>query len=1135
MAASWYKLYISTFDFTDDSKNEVELRFVWEGLDGTERDYTDKFEIYTRYHVVNNKGERRIDREDPSTTITPIPGQTEYVYYWDVPDRCVEVEMKVVAYSKTYNSNGNQVPHWDIGLTKEVTTGTDEGIVHWLYCGESHKPDKADTPTVTQNPRLGTQVALELSDIRETEGNNKDITKVEFQVLSFENDADTGSIVAGVHEAIVTDLNNCRYVVSIGTAYGYKFRARYWAGKAGESSKITGDPWAANASPIVDIAGEWSDLTDMVYGVPNVPSISEMKKQNRTQLYMKFDCEGYWHHLQMQIASTRSAFNKMDTWEIEHPDAIEDQDARSAEILVPPPLIAEITIPAHTIEYLYDYPTTQGGRLFYRVRAVSAESGAFYSGWSEVKEFQFLEGLKKPMVWMNTPYATVGDNYITLNFMHNSPTGTQTTGAQIMYRVNSGTLKPYPPTGIIDPPSNSNVYQLAFPLTDFTEECVINWQVRTSEFGEAGQDERHWSEFSDNLQFWVYEKPEIEITFPDIPENEWIPANVENDSSTIPVVAQFPLHFLITPTLGGEQAVTSYLIRIISLEAYGEYDGYGNKRFVNAGEVLYSTYDNTSKGAVDKYLNVTDCTLSNGKRYELSVIAYINTGVVAKTEAMFTVNIPQPDYVIEASVAENADAVSMLINPRAVKYEGTGLITPEHWELGSPVPDNITGYYIWYDGSVYHSNYNQNGFIYNPETNEWIAHTHSGYQYIYGQDVWHCGDHIYYSSASTQCEYNKETDTWSNKTWYQWTSFDGKNVWHVGDHIYYSSGTAQFELNVETDTWYPKTWHGLNSYYGQYIWYYNGHIYYSYVGAEYELNVETDTWEVKTWTGINTSRMLGSMIWSDGTDYYHSYDNGTYKLIDETTGEWELMDWEESILNGSCVWFNGENAHYTINNNDWIFYPAISSETVRTYPNDITLSVYRKNQDGTMVAIAENLSNADSVYITDPHPHLMKNSYRIVGKNINSGTMSFADTPEYAMHCTDIVIQWDENIHFTDVTANDLPSEYSGNILRLPYNVDVSETAGIENNMVKYIGRKDPVSYYGTQTGYTASWNTVIPKSNRETIALLRKLQVWPGDCYVREPSGTGYWANVKVTFPINHVELTVSVSISITRVEGGM
>ena len=88
---------------------------------------------------------------------------------------------------------------------------------------------------------------------------------------------------------------------------------------------------------------------------------------------------------------------------------------------------------------------------------------------------------------------------------------------------------------------------------------------------------------------------------------------------------------------------------------------------------------------------------------------------------------------------------------------------------------------------------------------------------------------------------------------------------------------------------------------------------------------------------------------------------------------------------------------------------------------------------------------------------------------------------------------------------------------------------------MKYIGRKDPVSYYGTQTGYTASWNTVIPKSDRETIALLRKLQVWPGDCYVREPSGTGYWANVKVTFPINHVELTVSVSISITRVEGGM
>ena len=52
---------------------------------------------------------------------------------------------------------------------------------------------------------------------------------------------------------------------------------------------------------------------------------------------------------------------------------------------------------------------------------------------------------------------------------------------------------------------------------------------------------------------------------------------------------------------------------------------------------------------------------------------------------------------------------------------------------------------------------------------------------------------------------------------------------------------------------------------------------------------------------------------------------------------------------------------------------------------------------------------------------------------------------------------------------------------------------------------------------------------------MLRRLQVYPGDVYVREPSGTGYWAHVTVSFPINHCALTVSVSLSITRVEGGM
>ena len=51
----------------------------------------------------------------------------------------------------------------------------------------------------------------------------------------------------------------------------------------------------------------------------------------------------------------------------------------------------------------------------------------------------------------------------------------------------------------------------------------------------------------------------------------------------------------------------------------------------------------------------------------------------------------------------------------------------------------------------------------------------------------------------------------------------------------------------------------------------------------------------------------------------------------------------------------------------------------------------------------------------------------------------------------------------------------------------------------------------------------------------LRRLSRWTGDVYVREPSGTGYWANIKVSLNIEHLAVTIPVSLSVTRVEGGM
>ena len=99
-------------------------------------------------------------------------------------------------------------------------------------------------------------------------------------------------------------------------------------------------------------------------------------------------------------------------------------------------------------------------------------------------------------------------------------------------------------------------------------------------------------------------------------------------------------------------------------------------------------------------------------------------------------------------------------------------------------------------------------------------------------------------------------------------------------------------------------------------------------------------------------------------------------------------------------------------------------------------------------------------------------------------------------------------------------------MIKIPYNVDVSESKSLDVSLVEYAGRKHPVSYYGTQVGETAQWSVEVPKEDKDMIYQLRRLSNWMGDVYVREPNGSGYWANVSVSYNINHNEVTVPVSL---------
>lgn len=215
-------------------------------------------------------------------------------------------------------------------------------------------------------------------------------------------------------------------------------------------------------------------------------------------------------------------------------------------------------------------------------------------------------------------------------------------------------------------------------------------------------------------------------------------------------------------------------------------------------------------------------------------------------------------------------------------------------------------------------------------------------------------------------------------------------------------------------------------------------------------------------------------------------------------------------------------------------------EPEETIVDGVTLNLYRRDSNGEFIEIATGIENTKNTYITDPHPALDYARYRVVAISKNTGAVSFEDIPAYPIDETSVIIQWDEkweNLITSEEEPDVFPDEndWTGSRVILKYNIDVADKNSIDVSLIEYVGRKRPVSYYGTQLGESSSWKVDIPKDDEETLYALRRLAIYTGDVYVREPSGTGYWASIAVSMNINHCQLTIPVTLDITRVEGGM
>lgn len=233
---------------------------------------------------------------------------------------------------------------------------------------------------------------------------------------------------------------------------------------------------------------------------------------------------------------------------------------------------------------------------------------------------------------------------------------------------------------------------------------------------------------------------------------------------------------------------------------------------------------------------------------------------------------------------------------------------------------------------------------------------------------------------------------------------------------------------------------------------------------------------------------------------------------------------------------NGDVVYYgTLSSGTGVYFCEVESE-VSELVDGITLSVYRREFDGSFVEIGTGILNASNTFVTDPHPALDLARYRIVAISDTTGTVSYTDIPGVIIGETAVIIQWDEAWTEFDTTNEDEMEQpaWAGSMLKLPYNIDVSDSNESDVTLVEYIGRKRPVSYYGTQLGSTSSWKVDVAKEDKDTLYALRRLAVWMDDVYVREPSGSGYWAYIKVSFSQEHCNLVIPVTLDITRVDGG-
>ena len=222
--------------------------------------------------------------------------------------------------------------------------------------------------------------------------------------------------------------------------------------------------------------------------------------------------------------------------------------------------------------------------------------------------------------------------------------------------------------------------------------------------------------------------------------------------------------------------------------------------------------------------------------------------------------------------------------------------------------------------------------------------------------------------------------------------------------------------------------------------------------------------------------------------------------------------WVECMFSESSV---GEpTAELTVDSTDYTCAISCESRDSEGALAPCTLSVYRIEAGGDAILVESGLENDGTAQCSDPHPNFGKCTYRVIATHSATGAQAFtevvADVP-----VPGILIQWD------------------GGSLTLPYNLELDESYAPDVVLRGYEGRKDPVSYFGTQRGRTASWKAEVSKREHTAeVAAARELAGHMAPCYVRDPAGNGYDAVItSMKIGRSNMSGAVSISLEVSRV----